>query len=84
LLDQRNVKVPASALERWLHSPAPLLAEHAGLMLRRESPALERSAIREALADPQLPAQTRLFLNDHLRRLDRQDARAKTRKDGPG
>ena len=82
LLDQRNVKVPASALKRWLHSPAPLLVEHASLMLRREAPALERSAIREALADPQLPAQTRMFLNDHLRRLDRQDARAKTLKDG--
>ena len=84
LLDQHNVKVPASALKRWLHSPAPLLAEHAGSMLRRESPALERSAIREALADPRLPAQTRLFLNDHLRRLERQDAKAKARKDGSG
>ena len=84
LLDQRKVKVPATALKRWLHSPAPLLAEHASLMLRRESPVLERSAIREALADPQLPAQTRMFLNDHLRRLDRQEARTKARKDGTG
>lgn len=84
LLEQRKVKVPATALERWLHSPAPLLAEHASLMLRRESPALERSALRKALSDPQLPAQTRMFLNDHLRRLDRQDARTKARKDGTG
>jgi hypothetical protein len=82
LLNQHDVKVPAKALKRWLRSSAPLLAEHAILMLRRESPAVERPAIREALADPQLPAQTRLFLNDHLRRLDRQAASAKARKDG--
>ena len=45
---------------------------------------MERSAIREALADPKLPAQTRLFLNDHLRRLDLLDARSKKPKEGIG
>jgi hypothetical protein len=51
-------------------------------MLRRESPALERSAIKEALADSRLPDPTRKFLNDHLRRLDLMDSRVKARKGG--
>jgi hypothetical protein len=81
LLDGR-IKVPPGALRRWVRSPSPPLAERASLMLRRESPALERSTIQQALADPKLPAVTRRFLNDHLRRLDRLDARSKARKDG--
>jgi hypothetical protein len=81
LLDGQ-AKVPPEALQRWLRSPSPPIAERASLMLRRQSPALERSSIQQALADPTLPANTRRFLNDHLRRLDRLDARLKARKEG--
>jgi hypothetical protein len=84
LLDRQGAKVPPDALKRWVWSPSPALAERASLMLRRQSPELERSTIQQALADPRLPEKTRKFLNDHLRRLDRQDARSATRKDGIG
>lgn len=84
VLDMRAVKVPSEALKRWIWSPNPALVERASLMLRRESPAVERSVVQQALADPKLPGQTRKFLGDHLRRLDRLDARLKARKDGTG
>jgi hypothetical protein len=71
-------------LKRWVWSANPALAERASLMLRRQSPKLERSTIQQALADPKLPEKTRKFLNDHLRRLDRLDARSAARKDGTG
>jgi hypothetical protein len=82
VLDKHAVKVSPDALARWVRSPRPPLVERACLMLRRESPALERSTIQAALADSHLPAQTRRFLNDHLRRLDLLDARLKSRKGG--
>ncbi|HEY0231508.1 MAG TPA: hypothetical protein VGC55_09665 [Dokdonella sp.] len=84
LLDKQATKLSPDALQRWVWSPSPPLVERASVMLRRQSPALERSTIQQALADPKLPANTRTFLNDHLRRLDRLDARSKARKDGTG
>ena len=84
LLDKQATKVSPDALRRWVWSPSPPLVERASVMLRRQSPALERSTIQQALADPKLPENTRKFLNDHLRRLDRLDARTKARKDGTG
>lgn len=82
LLDQHAVKVPPDALKRWVWSANPVLAERASLMLRRQSAALERSTIQQALADPALPTATRTFLEGHLRRLDRRDAPAKAHKQG--
>lgn len=82
LLDQHAAKVPPDALKRWVWSTNPALAERASLMLRRQSAALERSTIQQALADPALPAATRTFLEGHLRRLDRLEARTKARKEG--
>jgi len=82
LLDKQAMKLSPDALRRWVWSPSPLLAERASVMLRRQSPALERSTIQQALADPKLPENTRKFLDDHLRRLDRLDARSKTQKAG--
>jgi hypothetical protein len=84
LLDKPAMQIPPDALKRWVWSPSTPLAERASVMLRRVSPALERSTIQQALADPKLPENTRKFLNDHLRRLDRLDARSKARKDGVG
>lgn len=84
LLDKPTVKVPPDALKRWVWSPNPPLVERASLMLRRQSPAQERLVIQQALADPNLPQTTRKYLGDHLRRLDRLDARLKARKDGTG
>jgi hypothetical protein len=83
LLDKQG-PTTTPALKRWVWSPSPALAERASLMLRRQSPTLERSTIQQALADPELPEKTRKFLNDHLRRLDRLDAKSAARKDGIG
>lgn len=82
LLDKHAVTLPPDVLKRWVWSGNSSLVEHACVNLRRESPAMERSAITDALADPQLPPTTRQFLNDHLRRLDLLDKRLKIQKDG--
>jgi hypothetical protein len=71
VLEQHAVKLPPESVSRWLRSPERLLVERAGSMLRRESPALEREATEQALADPALPETTRRYLGDHLRRLER-------------
>ena len=84
VLDRYSVAVPADALKRWVWNPNPPLVERVCVMLRREAPDQERSTIQLALADPKLPAATRKFLNDHLRRLDRMNERAKARKEGSG
>jgi len=84
VLDRYAIRVPPDALKRWVWNPNPPLVERVCVMLRRQAPGEERSAIQLALADPKLPEQTRKFLNDHLRRLDRLDARVKARKEGSG
>lgn len=82
VLDLGKTEISASSLQRWLHAANPALVEQAAVMLGRVSPETERTAIADALSDPHLPAQGRLFLEDRLRRLDRQAAAAKAQKDG--
>jgi len=84
VLDRYTVKVPPETLKRWVWNPNPALVERVCVLLRREGPDLERSAIQQALADPRLPEATRKFLNDHLRQLDRIDERKRARKEGSG
>jgi hypothetical protein len=84
VLDRYSVKVPPETLERWVRNPNPALVERVCVLLRREGPGLERSAIQQALADPKLPEATRKFLNDHLRQLDRIDERKRAQKEGSG
>lgn len=84
VLDRHAVTVPPDALKRWVWNRNPPLVERACLMLRREDPEAERSTIQKALADPKLPDPTRKFLVDHLRRLERLNARERARKEGSG
>ena len=84
VLDRYSVKVPPETLKRWVWNPNPALVERVCVLLRREGPDLERSAIQQALADPKLPEATRKFLNDHLRQLDRIDERKRAQKEGSG
>lgn len=82
VLEQHAVKLAPESISRWLRSPERLLVERAGSMLRRESPALERTATEQALADPATPEATRRYLDDHLRRLDRAAGAKGAVKDG--
>jgi hypothetical protein len=84
VLDLGKTEISASSLQRWLHAANPALVEQAAVMLRRVSPATERNAVADALSDPHLPAQTRVFLEDRLRRLDRQAADEKAQREGSG
>jgi hypothetical protein len=59
----------APQLEKWLKATPPL-AENAALALRAIDPELEREAVESAIADLEIPEQTRSFLSDHLRRAD--------------
>jgi len=63
-------KVQRLALERLVACDNVVLAEDALLALRRHYPEHERQAVSTALKQTQLPAVTREFLLDHLRRLD--------------
>ena len=58
-----------ASIARWLSSPRPAVAEQAALVLRAIDPALERPAITDALQQTYMPTPTRVFLHDHLRRL---------------
>ncbi|MGB8379147.1 MAG: hypothetical protein WCE70_11925 [Rhodanobacteraceae bacterium] len=82
VLGMHKIELPSSALKRWVGADSPALSEQALLTMRRQSPAEERPAISKALADPRLPAVTRKFLNDHLRRLNLMEARLRERKKG--
>ncbi|MGH8091680.1 MAG: hypothetical protein ACREO6_09535 [Rudaea sp.] len=82
VLDMGKAEISASSLQRWLHAANTALVEQAVVMLRRVSAATERSAVADALSDPHLPAQSRVFLEDRLRRLDGQAAAAKAQKEG--
>lgn len=81
VLDMGKTEISASSLQRWLHAANAALVEQAVVMLRRVSPATERRAVMDALSDPHLPAQGRVFLEDRLRRLDGQAA-AKAQRQG--
>jgi len=61
--------IDARALPRWLRSARAALVEQAALVIRAQAPDKELAAINLALADSWLPASTRGFLQDHLRRL---------------
>lgn len=82
VLQAGDANLPDAALGRWVESERPALAERALLMLRKQAPQRERPIIREALANPALPAQTRTFLNEHLRRLDFMERKLGERANG--
>lgn len=75
VLELHHVPLPPPALERWVRGSSPNLAEHALLGLREQVPAREKGVVEAALSDPSLPHETRIFLVDHLRRLERIEAR---------
>lgn len=64
-----NAPLPQEALTRWVRSPSPALAEQALLKLRAQAPEVEAAVVETALTEHLLPAATRSFLIDHLRRL---------------
>jgi hypothetical protein len=82
LLEGTGVELPKATVSRWVESEIALASERALLALRRSDPASEREAIRDALANQELPEQTRRFLDDHLRRLNLLDARLRSQKEG--
>jgi hypothetical protein len=62
--------LPLPLLSRWIASDSPALAEQALLAIRRTQPNKEKSAAEAVLAHTLLPADTRVFLRGHLRRLE--------------
>jgi hypothetical protein len=81
VLQAGKATMPDDSLVRWVAGPVPAIAERALLMLRRQTPELERSSIERALADSDLAPQMRSFLVGHLRRLDYIDRKLRDRKD---
>lgn len=70
LVQAHALPVTTASLERLVGCDSAALAEAALLAIRRVDPEHERSAARHALEQTQLPATSREFLLDHLRRLD--------------
>lgn len=66
----RKLPVALTALERLVGCDSAPLAEAALLAIRALDPARERAAALNAMKLTQLPATSREFLLDHLRRLD--------------
>lgn len=62
--------VDIGLLERLVGCDSAAISEAALLAIRKRDPARENKALQEALKLTQLPATTREFLRDHLRRLD--------------
>lgn len=77
VLELQHERLPLPSLERWVRGSNPNLAEHALLGIREQVPAREKGVVEAALADPNLPKGTRVFLADHLRRLELLEARGK-------
>jgi hypothetical protein len=65
-----DAPLPLPLLSRWIASDSPALAEQAMLAIRRQQPSKEKTAAEAVLARALLPADTRAFLQDHLRRLE--------------
>jgi hypothetical protein len=70
LLEQRNERIPADVLRRWLAGDNAGFAEKALLALRRTMPDRESVFLAETLRLSLLPQATRAFLVDHQRRLE--------------
>lgn len=73
--DLNRWDIPETALARWLRSDSPAMAERALLQMRRQDAGVEERFLAEALTDARVPENTRLFLADHRRRLERVLAR---------
>jgi hypothetical protein len=73
--DLNQWNIPEAALARWLRSDSPAMAERALVQMRRQDTELEQRHLAAALADPGVPENTRKFLLDHQRRLERIHAR---------
>jgi hypothetical protein len=84
VLQAGKATLPDESLVRWVAGPSPAISERALLMLRKQTPELERSSIKRALANPALPTQTRTFLTGHLRRLDSIETKLRNRPDAAG
>lgn len=74
LVENPDVLLPLDSLARWLRSPQTLFRERSLALLASKFPGKERKAIEEVLNDPTLSAESREYLDDQMRRLDRQQA----------
>jgi hypothetical protein len=70
LVQDQSIVVPMTSLERLVACDSAPLSESALLAIRHIDAARERVVASAALEQTQLPAVTREFLLDHIRRLD--------------
>jgi hypothetical protein len=82
ILDKSVEKAPERALIRWLSSDSVGLAETALQSIRQQYPQSERSAVNEALGNPDLAPATRTFLNVRLERMGGGNAPARGGSEG--
>lgn len=79
-----GVQVPFESVTRWLRSSYQLLVEKARALLAVKFPTETRRALEEARGESSLSQETRTYIDDQLRQLERQDAGSGARQQGPG
>ncbi|MEZ5460773.1 hypothetical protein [Dokdonella sp.] len=72
VVEKPEVQLPRDSLIRWLRSPQPLFRERSLALIGNKFPDQEREMVEEVLNDPSLNAGSRTYLDDQMRRLDRQ------------
>jgi hypothetical protein len=63
--------LPKESIARWLRSPYRLFREQAIRLLEVRFPGEQREIVVQALRDPKLNEETRQYLDDQLRRIQR-------------
>jgi hypothetical protein len=72
LVEKPEIQLPGDSIARWLRSPQQIFREQSLVLLRSKFPGQERKLVEQALEDPALAAETREYLDDQLRSLNRQ------------
>jgi hypothetical protein len=83
IAETQSLSLSLPDLTRLVRSDSVALAELALLAIRRADPALEQNVLRDTLGLSLLSANTREFLKDHQRRLDRMTAATATQSTIP-
>ena len=71
IVQKPEAVLPKESISRWLRSPNRLFREQSTRLLEIRFPGEQREVVVEALRDPELNEETRQYLDDQLRRIQR-------------
>jgi hypothetical protein len=71
IVQKPDAELPRESIARWLRSPYRLFREQSTRLLEARFPGEQREVVVQALRDPKLNEETRQYLDDQLRRIQR-------------